>query len=368
MAQFINEARNAAGQQRLQHQTAREEAEWSDRATQRQWEEKKFPSYDPRRGNVYDTELVDQAHFSTGYHGHQFGEVWVYIRAHGPYSVLEYAVVNPRTGHLLTFTPEAALDAPSRVYLPEDMQVRGVAAGTGVAGGYLERGFYGLALGVIAAPYAAAGVMAASETAAGGVLVTAFRSVGTQMVKQFTWSTFRTKVTTDLFVQGASGTVKNGSDWQKTVGEINYTGALVAWLLPGSSWSAAARNSVLKATFKTNITVGKNWEPHLNIKFPHLTTMEGFAKYLTDVGTDMIASMVKAKLVTGATPAARWLAQSMQRTGTGLGQWIATNRVTLGTLGTIGTSVETKVLKDQEKERITKRIEKHLIPSSTKGQ
>ena len=40
----------------------------------------------------------------------------------------------------------------------------------------------------------------------------------------------------------------------------------------------------------------------------------------------------------------------------------------LGILGTVATSVETKVLKDQEKERVTQRIEKHLAPSPGKGQ
>ena len=58
-----------------------------------------------------------------------------------------------------------------------------------------EYGTYGLAAGAFVLPYAAAAAaIAASETAVGGVVITAFRSVGTQLVKQLTWRAFSTKV------------------------------------------------------------------------------------------------------------------------------------------------------------------------------
>lgn len=359
VAQFLRDAQNTSRQRAFNRENAAAEEDWSDRVTKRAWESKPFPSYDPRKGNAYDVEVADTGGWATGHYGHKFGEIWVYIRAKGPYNTLEYAVLNPQTGNLLVFTPEAALASQSRVYMSEADQVRSTAAGTGVAGGYLETGFLGLSVGIIAAPV----VLAASETAMGGIVITGFRTLGTQMVKQFTWSTFRQKVFTDLFVQSAAGTLKNGTDWKKTAGEINLTAPFVAWLLPGSTWSAAARNSVVKATLKANTTVDEQNNIQFRIQLPHLNSIEGFAKYLTDIGTDVLSTMAKAKLVTGATPAARWASQAMQRTGTAAGRWIAAQRVTLGTWGTFGTSVAVKVAKDQEKKRITERIEKNSAPA-----
>lgn len=363
VAQFLRDVQNTSRQRAFMRENAEAEAEWSDRALKHAWEDKPFPRYDPRRGNAYDADVVDTGGWATGYHGHKFGEVWVYIRAKEPYNTLEYAVLNPQTGNLLVFTPEAAMAPESRVYVSEADQVRGVAAGTGVAGGYLEKGFLGLAVGAVATPYAAAAAVALSESAVGGIVITGFRTLGTQMVKQFTWSTFRQKVFTDLVVQSAAGTLKNGADWKKTAGEINLTAPFVAWLLPGSTWAAAARNSVVKATFKANTVIDDQNHFQFKVQLPHLNSMEGFAKYLTDIGTDMVATMAKAKLVAGATPAARWASQAMQRTGTAAGRWVAAQRVTLGTLGTIGTSVAAKVAKDQEKKRLTERVEKLTTPS-----
>ncbi|GAA4027366.1 hypothetical protein GCM10022409_09190 [Hymenobacter glaciei] len=354
VAQFLRDAQNTSRQRAFNRENAAAEAEWSDRATKRAWESKLFPSYDPRGGNAYGVDVADTGGWATGYHGHKFGEMWVYIRVKGHHNTLEYAVLNPQTGNLFVFTPEAALAPPNRVYMSEADQVRSTASGTGVAGGYLEKGFMGLSVGIMAAPL----VLAASETAVGGIVITGFRTLGMQMVKQFTWSTFRQKVFTDLFVQSAAGTLKNGADWKKTAGEINLTAPLVAWLLPGSTWSAAARNSIVKATLKANTTIDEENNISFRVQLPHLDSMEGFAKYLTDIGTDAVATMAKAKLVTGAIPAARWASQAMQRTGTAAGRWIAAQRVTLGTWGTIGTSVVSKVAKDQEKKRMTDRVEK----------
>ena len=353
MERFINDTRNATGQQRLQRQTAREEAEWSDRATQRQWEEKKFPSYDPRRGHAYDTELVDQAHFSTGYHGHQFGEVWVYVRAHGPYNVLEYAVVNPHTGHLLTFTPEAALDAPGRVYLPEDAQVRGVAAGTGVAGVYLERGFYGVAGGALALPYAAALAVAASETAAGGVVITAFETTGTQLVKQLSWRTFGMKVGADFGVQFGGGVIKHGGNARDAMGEVSAISLLAAWLLPAAGWAGSLRNAVLKSTVKVTVDVKQITHPRLSLKLPsHLDTMEGFGNYLTAVTVDVLGDRFKSVLIKWAAPAWARSMGSLRQSGSAVGQWVAAHRITLGTLGQTAASLAIRVQKDQDKARV----------------
>ena len=52
---------------------------------------------------------------------------------------------NPQTGAPLHFAPEASMAAGQRSYFSQGAQFRGIAAATGVAGGYLEKGFLGAA-------------------------------------------------------------------------------------------------------------------------------------------------------------------------------------------------------------------------------
>ena len=56
-----------------------------------------------------------------------------------------YFVFNPDTGALLHSAPEAAIASGRRTYASKRARIQGTATGTGVAGGYLEKGFLGLA-------------------------------------------------------------------------------------------------------------------------------------------------------------------------------------------------------------------------------
>jgi len=339
----------------FQRDFARAEAEWSDGALHRQMEELGFPAYDPRRGHTYDTQLVDRGHSPTGYYGYQLGELWVYIRARGDLHVLEYAVVNPKTGHLLTFTPEAAVAATRQVYQPEDATVRNLAAGTGQVGRYMEYGTYGLAAGAFVLPYAAAAAIAASETAVGGVVITAFRSVGTKIAEQFTWSTFRTKVGSDFAVQLVGGLVKNQGDSFKSLSEVNITSLLTAWLLPASGWGGSLRNATIKSTVGVNVKFDRRTPPRLELKLPHLNSLEGFGNYLNAIGLDTVGDRFKSLVIKGfASTWARSMG-SFRQSGTAVGQWVAANRLTLGTFGQIGVSTGVKVAKEREKEHMAQR-------------
>jgi len=339
----------------FQRDFAREEAEWSDGALHRQMEELGFPAYDPRRGHTYDTQLVDRGHSPTGYHGYQMGELWVYIRARGDLHVLEYAVVNPKTGHLLTFTPEAAVAAERQVYQPEDATVRNLAAGTGQVGRYMEYGTYGLAGAMVAGPLA----LALAETSVGGTLITAFNTAGGQLVKQFTWSTFSRKVGVDFAVQLTGGLVKHGSDLRGALGEVSVTSLLTSWLLPSSGWGSALRNALLKTTFKVTPVFPENETPRLVLApLPQLNSMEGFGKYISSVGLDVAGDRLKAALVARAAPTWARTMVTFRQSGYQASEWIAANRVTLGTFGQMGTSYLIKDVKETEK----KRIEKILAP------
>lgn len=73
------------------------------------------------------------------------GGLWVYVTTlHDGWGDHQYFVFNPDTGALLQFTPESAISDPKRhLYASKRAQIQGTAAGTGVVGGYLEKGFLG---------------------------------------------------------------------------------------------------------------------------------------------------------------------------------------------------------------------------------
>ena len=359
VTQFLRDTQNTSRLHAFNRENAAAEAEWSDRATQRAWETKPFPTYDPRKDHAYDVDLVDAGGWATGYHGHKFGELWVYIRAKGPHNTLEYAVVNPQTGNLLVFTPEAALAPQNRVYMSEADQVRSTAAGTGVAGGYLEKGFLGLAAGMVAAPYALAAAAALSESAVSGIVATGFRTVGAQMVKQFTWNRFGMKVGSDLAVQFGGGMMKHHGDLRATVGDINGTSLFVSWLLPAAGWTSSLRNAAIKSTFKATVDVTEFTNPRMKVALPQLNSMESFGNYLTAIGLDVVGDRLKSALVKGAAPAwARSMAM-LRQSGSELGQWVAANRIATGMFGQIATSLAIKTAKDREKERMAERFKQN---------
>ena len=72
------------------------------------------------------------------------GGLWIYATTlHDGWGDHQYFVFNPDTGALLHFAPEAARRGAQHTYASRRAQIQGVAAGTGVVGGYLEKGFLG---------------------------------------------------------------------------------------------------------------------------------------------------------------------------------------------------------------------------------
>ena len=205
--------------------------------------------------------------------------------------------------------------------MSEADQVRSTAAGTGVAGGYLEKGFLGLAAGMVAAPYALAAAAALSESAVSGIVVTGFRTVGAQMVKQFTWNTFKLKVGSDLAVQFGGGLAKYHGDARRSLSQINITSLATAWLLPAAGLAGSVRNAMLKSGFKTTVDLTQITHPHFQVDLPRLNSMEGFGNYLTAVGLDVIGDRLKASLVKGMAPVWARSMASLRQTGSALGRW-----------------------------------------------
>ena len=244
----------------------------------------------------------------------------------------------------------------SQMYMSEADQVRSTAAGTGVAGGYLENGFLGLTAGMVAAPYALAAAAALSESAVSGIVVTGFRTMGAQMVKQFTWNTFKLKVGSDLAVQFGGGLVKNNGNALRSLSEVNITSLLTSWLLPASGFVGSMRNAVIKSTVRTNVALDDSAPPRFSLRLPQLNSMEGFGNYLTTIGFDVVGDRLKSNLVKGMAPMWARSMVTLRQSGSELGRWVAENRITLGTFGQVGTSLIIKVAKDKEKALVAERL------------
>lgn len=72
------------------------------------------------------------------------GGLWIFSTTlHDGWGDHQYFVYNPDTGALLHFAPEAAIAPEKRPYASRRARVQGTAAGTGMAGEYLEKGFLG---------------------------------------------------------------------------------------------------------------------------------------------------------------------------------------------------------------------------------
>lgn len=237
-------------------------------------------------------------------------------------------------------------------YLPGDAVARNTMAGTGVAGQYMERGFCGIAGAMLAAPVA----VVVAESSACGVVVTGLRATGTQILKQFTWKAFRTKVGSDFAVQFGGGIVKNDGDMLRSISEVNITSLLTAWLLPSAGLGGSVRNAVIKSTARLTVSVTKNAPPEILFKSPQLNSMEGFGNYLTAIGLDVVGDRLKSNLIKGSAPVWARSMAALRQSGSALGQWIAANRIALGLSGQIATSLAIKMAKDKEKDRMAERL------------
>lgn len=73
------------------------------------------------------------------------GGLWIYATTlHDGWGDHQYFVYNPDTGALLHFVPEAGITDPTRrTYASKRARIQGIAAHTGMVGGYLEKGFLG---------------------------------------------------------------------------------------------------------------------------------------------------------------------------------------------------------------------------------
>ncbi|HEX8327729.1 MAG TPA: hypothetical protein VF629_09325 [Hymenobacter sp.] len=134
-------------------QLTREEA-WrlnSDAQLRRRMEALPYANYNANRMPASaKVDVMDESGTAMGQERYVVGQLWVFASTvNDAFGTRKYWVYNTRTGVLVSFEPERGIAAKNRSYMSEKGQFQNIAAGTGVVGGYLEKGFLGITAGAL---------------------------------------------------------------------------------------------------------------------------------------------------------------------------------------------------------------------------
>ncbi|GAA4027380.1 hypothetical protein GCM10022409_09210 [Hymenobacter glaciei] len=227
-------------------QLTKEEA-WrlnSDARLRQQMERLPYSAYD---ANTVDPsakkDVVDEHDNPLGQERYVIGHLWVFASTlNDAFGTRKYWVYNTKTQVLVSFEPEHGIAAKNRTYMPANAQFRNMAAGTGVVGGYMEKGFLGVSAGMLTGGliYEIGGV-AVVGTAIRAYLVKTAKGAGTRIL-------------VDLTTQFGVGAVTGKGSWsqraQASFMDINWVSALGAAAVntEGLRWHAK-----LLAAFGTSV-------------------------------------------------------------------------------------------------------------------
>ncbi|WP_167856324.1 hypothetical protein [Hymenobacter metallicola] len=179
----------------------------------------------------YKTDVEDEFGNPMGQERYAVGQLWVFASTlNDAYGTRVYWVYNTQTKVLVSFTPERGIARDKRTYMSEKDRFRNVAAGTGVAGGYMEKGFLAISAGMLTGGLVyEVGGLAAVGTVIRGYLVKAGK--GAAM-----------RVLVDLSTQFGVGAVTGKGSWgnrfSTSFGDINWTSAAGAAVInsEGLKW------------------------------------------------------------------------------------------------------------------------------------
>jgi hypothetical protein len=134
-------------------QLSKEEA-WrlnSDAQLRRRMEALPYAKYNANKIDPHaKTDVVDEYGTPMGQERYVVGQLWVFASTvNDAFGTRKYWVYNTRTGVLVSFEPEHGIAAQNRTYMSEKARFQNIAAGTGVVGGYLEKGFLGISAGML---------------------------------------------------------------------------------------------------------------------------------------------------------------------------------------------------------------------------
>jgi hypothetical protein len=205
-------------------QLTKEEAgrQESDARLRRQMEAMPYALYnankiDPRA----KTDVVDAYGNPMGQERYVVGQLWVFASTvNDAYGTRRYWVYNTHTKVLVSFEPEYGIEAKSRTYMSEKARFQNIAAGTGVVGGYMEKGFLGISAGMLTGGLLyEVGALVPVATAVRAYAVKAAEGAGT-------------RVLVDLTTQFGVGAVTGKGTWsqraQASFMDINWMSTLGA--------------------------------------------------------------------------------------------------------------------------------------------
>jgi hypothetical protein len=134
-------------------QFSKEEA-WrmnSDAQLRRRMEALPYSTYNANKIDPHaKTDVLDAYDNPVGQERYVVGQLWVFASTmNDAFGTRRYWVYNSRTGVLVSFEPEHGIAAANRSYMSEKARFQNIAAGTGVVGGYLEKGFLGASAGML---------------------------------------------------------------------------------------------------------------------------------------------------------------------------------------------------------------------------
>ena len=288
------------------------------------------------------------------------GGLWIFaITLHDGWGDHQYFVFNPETGALLHFVPEDALRGSQHTYVSKRAQIQGVAAGTGVAGGYLEKGFLGTSalfltggaaaelgayafvtedvapvvsrLAVQAYRVAQPAVQAYARRAAKGALARMGVDAGIQFAAGFATGHGSALERGEQAAQGVNGTSLLVSGIVNTEGlDLSKLGK---WLVAGSS--AVASNLVTLSA--ENMKKYKGGPFHM-VDFHDAQQVDGFAfnvvlGMLLDRGREGLVEKGTEKILEKAAHASGRAHQAATR-------WVSATRVSLGLSLNLGSGFE----------------------------
>lgn len=278
------------------------------------------------------------------------GGLWIFATTlHDGWGDHQYFVYNPDTGALLHFTPEASLDPKKRLYASKRAQIQGTAAGTGVAGGYLEKGFLGtsalfLTGGIAAELGAYAFVTEEVAPVVSRIAVQAYR-VARPAVEAYVKKAAKgalTRMGVDAGFQFGTGYVaadaKNGSKVGQAWDGINGTSIIAAGAIDASGLKAKAKFllAIGSATATNLFTVsGGNVDKYKSywhmVDFSQAKQSHEFIRnvvlgVLFDQGKEHGSEWV-AKKVAGR--AEEWAAQASGKASQAVLRWVTEARVAL---------------------------------------
>lgn len=287
------------------------------------------------------------------------GSLWVYATSlHDGWGDRQYFVYNPQTGAILHFTPEASLAADQRRYTSRRARIQGTAAGTGVAGGYLENGFLvvgatfltgGLALELGGSAF----VMEEALPAVQRTVVQAWQLTkpGLEAYGRQALKGMGTRIGTDLGIQVTSGALNSHGTFMErgkqvasgingmslvVAGVISTDGAQLSsaakWLVAGGS---AAAGNLVTVSQDNKTKYGGYWH---GVDFSDFNQADGFA-FSVVVGA--ILDRSKEKLAEAVTEkVAHQLAEASGRALQVAGRYLSIKRVPLGNAFGIGAAFD----------------------------